>query len=290
MEKWNLLIVEDEEHNVKKYKGLLEDCKYAPFLNVLPDVITRVEDFDTYMRQQNRVDIILLDLNLRGKYTDKCLAALKKQNQIKRPLVVIYVSSYSKDRLNIIGNINGGNLITRFLRKIFVSEELDELLEEVLGLLRQKSFPQSLWLPHGSDGKRKLDLAKLVFIRTKLNSITKSEVQIDGQPLMDWHCDFADIANELENYFASPKQLNRHLFYSKGRSSKSKKANSKGSDRRWIIHCPYLISHKPARKIRGRKLCVGWTNPRGGEEKQSFLMSHHYWSKEGGKEWVNKCV
>lgn len=165
-------------------------------------------------------------------------------------------------------------------------EDLRAVVRETMHLLRVNPFDRSVWLPCGKDGKRRLELSQLVFIRPKRNSITTSEVQLQGQKLMDWHCGFADLAEHLQEYLANQKQFGRPLFLSKGRSDDAQVK----LDRQWIINHPYLVSYKTAGGTRHKSLTVEWRKPGGTLGKQSFLMTHHYWSTEGGREWVENTV
>lgn len=171
-----------------------------------------------------------------------------------------------------------------------MAKKIEVILKEALGLLRGEALPKSIWLPYGKEGKRRLHLSRLVFVRPKYNSLTKSEVQLEGEYLMDWHCDFSSMASHLEPYLANLEGGKGFLFLANGHSPSPEQPSKSHLERKWMINNPYLVAYSPVKNSRHKQLDAEWINTNGLREKQSFLMTHHYWSKEGGREWVEGCV
>jgi CheY-like chemotaxis protein len=118
--KKTILICEDEPDLLLTFELVLES-KYD-----IISVNSGKACIDMYIKERNKIALILLDYKLRDMSGDSVARKIKEQNETN----IILISGYEIDD-KLIKELEGGNFITKFLKKPIDNDQLKQLVAEI---------------------------------------------------------------------------------------------------------------------------------------------------------------
>jgi CheY-like chemotaxis protein len=119
--KKTILICEDESDLLLTFKLVLKS-KY--------DVISVNSGkacIDMYIKERNNIDLILLDYKLRDMSGDSVARKIRRYNGTN----IILISGYDIDD-KLIKDLEGGNYISKFVKKPIATDQLNQLIAEIM--------------------------------------------------------------------------------------------------------------------------------------------------------------
>jgi CheY-like chemotaxis protein len=119
--KKTILICEDEPDLLLTFELVLES-KYD-----IISVNSGKACIDMYIKERNKIALILLDYKLRDMSGDSVARKIKEQNETN----IILISGYEIDD-KLIKELEGGNFITKFLKKPIDNDQLKQLVAEIM--------------------------------------------------------------------------------------------------------------------------------------------------------------
>jgi two-component system response regulator len=122
----NVLLVEDNEADVRLTQEALKECKMIINLEVVMDGVEAMNFLfkKGKYRTKSRPDLIILDLNLPKKDGREVLADIKQNDTLKRIPVVILTTSKSDEDILKTYNLHANCFVTKPL-------DLDQFIEIV---------------------------------------------------------------------------------------------------------------------------------------------------------------
>ena len=118
--KKTILICEDEPDLLLTFELVLKS-KYD-----IISVNSGKACIDMYIKERNKIALILLDYKLRDMSGDSVARKIKEQNGTN----IILISGYEIDD-KLIKELEGGNFITKFLKKPIDNDQLKQLVAEI---------------------------------------------------------------------------------------------------------------------------------------------------------------
>jgi CheY-like chemotaxis protein len=82
---------------------------------------------DMYIKERNKIDLILLDYKLRDMSGDSVARKIKEYNGTN----IILISGYDLDGA-LLKELEGGNYIRKFVKKPIDNDQLNQLISEII--------------------------------------------------------------------------------------------------------------------------------------------------------------
>ena len=123
----NCLVVEDRKEEQIHILSIIEESEYLKCMQIFDNIDTTKE----FLRKNNNIDVIFLDLELSGRFTGvDLLYMFEGKNDI--PSIIIC----SSERELLLESIEYNEIITGYLKKPFGKEKFNKLIESNLDKLR----------------------------------------------------------------------------------------------------------------------------------------------------------
>jgi CheY-like chemotaxis protein len=119
--KKTILICEDEPDLLLTFKLVLKSKYDVISVNSAKACI------DMYIKERNKIDLILLDYKLRDMSGDSVARKIKKHNGTN----IILISGYDLDGA-LLKELEGGNYIRKFVKKPIDNDQLNQLISEII--------------------------------------------------------------------------------------------------------------------------------------------------------------
>jgi CheY-like chemotaxis protein len=119
--KKTILICEDEPDLLLTFKLVLKSKYDVISVNSAKACI------DMYIKERNKIDLILLDYKLRDMSGDSVARKIKEYNGTN----IILISGYDLDGA-LLKELEGGNYIRKFVKKSIDNDQLNQLISEII--------------------------------------------------------------------------------------------------------------------------------------------------------------
>jgi CheY-like chemotaxis protein len=119
--KKTILICEDEPDLLLTFKLVLKSKYDVISVNSAKACI------DMYIKERNKIDLILLDYKLRDMSGDSVARKIKEHNGTN----IILISGYDLDGA-LLKELEGGNYIRKFVKKPIDNDQLNQLISEII--------------------------------------------------------------------------------------------------------------------------------------------------------------
>jgi CheY-like chemotaxis protein len=119
--KKTILICEDEPDLLLTFKFVLKSKYDVISVNSAKACI------DMYIKERNKIDLILLDYKLRDMSGDSVARKIKEYNGTN----IILISGYDLDGA-LLKELEGGNYIRKFVKKPIDNDQLNQLISEII--------------------------------------------------------------------------------------------------------------------------------------------------------------
>jgi CheY-like chemotaxis protein len=119
--KKTILICEDEPDLLLTFKLVLKSKYDVISVNSAKACI------DMYIKERNKIDLILLDYKLRDMSGDSVARKIKEYNGTN----IILISGYDLDGA-LLKELEGGNYIRKFVKKPIDNDQLNQLISEII--------------------------------------------------------------------------------------------------------------------------------------------------------------
>jgi CheY-like chemotaxis protein len=119
--KKTILICEDEPDLLLTFKLVLKSKYDVISVNSAKACI------DMYIKERNKIDLILLDYKLRDMSGDSVARKIKEYNGTN----IILISGYDLDGA-LLKELEGGNYISKFVKKPIDNDQLNQLISEII--------------------------------------------------------------------------------------------------------------------------------------------------------------